>query len=61
MTKIPDPEELIEAAQSAERILEDREWKQYQRYLAKHEQKYGNPPKKQPITFKDFCAWLNLR
>ena len=58
MSKIPDPKALLEAARSANRIVEDREWKQYQRYLAKHEQRYGNPPQEPPLTFEQFCAWL---
>ena len=58
MPKIPDPESLVEIAQSVKRIVEDREWKQYQRYLAKHERKYGYPPTEKPLTFEKFCAWL---
>jgi len=58
MPKIPDPETLVETAKSAKRIVEDREWKQYQRYLAKHKQRYGNQPSEQPISFEQFCVWL---
>lgn len=60
MPKIPDPESLLEIAQSAERIVEDREWKKYQRYLAKHEQKYGNLPTEPPISFEKYCTWLKF-
>ena len=34
MPKIPTPAALVERAISAGRFVEDREWKQYQRYLA---------------------------
>jgi len=60
MPAIPDPEELLERAQSINRTVEDREWKQYQRYLAKHEEKYGDPPIEQPLSFDKFCAWLKF-
>ena len=60
MPKIPDPKSLVELAQSTKRIIEDREWKKYQRYLAKHEKKYGNPPSEQPITFEKYRAWLRF-
>jgi hypothetical protein len=58
MPTIPDPEELVEIAQSAQRKVEDREWKKYQRYLNRHQKKYGDPPSEPPITFELFCAWL---
>ena len=60
MPKIPDPEALVEKARSINRKVEDREWKKYQRYIAKHEQKYGTPPTKHPISFEKYCAWLKF-
>lgn len=60
MRKIPSPEKLMEIARSTKRVVEDREWKKYQRYLAKHEQKFGNPPTEQPIPFEKYCAWLKF-
>ena len=60
MPNIPNPEELVEIAQSIQRNVEDREWKKYQRYLSKHEKKYGKPPTEQPIPFEKYCAWLRF-
>lgn len=58
MSIIPNPSDLVASARSARRPIEDRQWKQYQRYLAKHKEKYGNPPDEPPISFEEFCAWL---
>ena len=60
MPAIPDPEELVKRAKSISRNVEDQEWKQYQRYLAKHELKFGNPPTEKPLSFRKFCAWLQF-
>ena len=60
MTKIPDPKELLDIAKSAENVVEDREWKKYQRYLAKHQQKFGKSRQEQPISFEKYCAWLRF-
>jgi hypothetical protein len=60
MPKIPDPKKLVELARSTNRIVEDREWKKYQRYLAKHKQKYGKTSTEQPISFEKYCAWLKF-
>jgi hypothetical protein len=60
MPKIPDPKELLDIAKSARRVVEDREWKKYQRYLAKHQQKFGKSRQEQPISFRKYCAWLRF-
>ena len=60
MPKIPDPKELLDIAKSARRIVEDREWKKYQRYLTKHQQKFGKSRQEQPISFEKYCAWLRF-
>ena len=60
MLKIPDPKELLDIAKSAENVVEDREWKKYQRYLAKHQQKFGKSHQEQPISFEKYCAWLRF-
>ena len=61
MPAIPNPSDLMEAARSANRKIEDRQWKQYQRYLARHKEKYGDPPDEAPISFAEFSAWLNMQ
>ena len=61
MSAIPDPKDLMNAARSASRQIEDRQWKQYQRYLAKHKEKYGDSPDEHPISFAEFSAWLNVQ
>ena len=61
MPAIPDPSELMIAARSASRTIEDRQWKQYQRYLAKHKEKYVDSPGEKPISFAEFSAWLNMQ
>ena len=61
MPAIPNPSDLMEAARSASRPIEDRQWKQYQRYLAKHKEKYGDSPDEKPISFAEFSAWLNMQ
>jgi len=58
MPTIPDPETLMETARSASRPVEDREWKQYQCYLAKYEGQHGITPDEPPLTFEEFCARL---
>ena len=60
MTKIPAPEVLVETAQAIKRTMRDREWIKYQRYLAKHAQKYSQQPTEQPISFEKYCAWLEF-
>ena len=55
MTAIPDPSDLVEAARSTQRSIDDREWKRYQRYLRKLMQKRANSHNKQPLTFEEFC------
>ena len=60
MPNLPDPQELLKISKSIKRIVEDREWKKYQRYLAKHEQKFGKPPTEPPIPFEKYCAWLRF-
>ena len=61
MSAIPNPSDLMESARSASRTIEDRQWKQYQRYLAKHKEKYGDSPDEPPISFIEFTAWLNTQ
>ena len=56
MQIIPDPKRLVELAHSAGRLIEDREWKQYQRYLAKLEQQHTKHPEPGPLRFEEFCA-----
>jgi hypothetical protein len=56
MPTIPDPSDLLDAAKSTQRIIEDREWKRYQRYLRKLHQQRANAKNKQPITFEEFCG-----
>ena len=56
MIGIPDPKKLVEIARSAERLIQDREWKQYQRYLSKTEQQQDNNPYFVPHSFDEFCA-----
>jgi len=56
MPKIPDPETLLELAESIGRSIEDREWKQYQRYLAKHKRQHGDTLEEEPLKFEEFCA-----
>jgi hypothetical protein len=59
MPKIPAPEELAKIAQSVYNVVEDREWKKYQRYLKEFKQKYRKPnTTEQPITFEKYCATL---
>ena len=60
MLKIPDPKELLDIAESTRHVIEDREWKKYQRYLAKHQQKFGKYRQEQPISFEKYCAWLRF-
>ena len=56
MPAIPDPSDLLEAARSTQRPIEDREWKQYQRYLRKRNQQQREIARyKQPLTFEEFC------
>jgi hypothetical protein len=55
MTTIPDPSDLLDAAKSTTRKIEDREWKRYQRYLRKLEKQHAKSPNTQPLTFKEFC------
>jgi hypothetical protein len=59
MPAIPNPSDLLKSARSASRPIEDRQWKQYQRYLAKHKEKYGDSPNETPISFDEFSIWLN--
>ena len=61
MPAIPNPSDLMEVARSASRTIEDRQWKQYQRYLAKHKEKYADSPDEKPISFAEFSAWLNMQ
>ena len=56
MIGMPDPKKLVERARSAGRIIQDREWKQYQRYLSKTEQQQLDNPNLVPYSFKEFCA-----
>jgi hypothetical protein len=58
MSIIPDPSELVELARSAQRNIEDREWKQYQRYLSKFEDKNGHSSRAEPLSFKEYCEKL---
>jgi len=58
MPRIPSPEALLEIAQSTLRKIEDKEWKKYQRYLAKHAKQNGNTPTEEPLKFEEFCARL---
>ena len=55
MPPIPDPSDLLDAAKSTQRHINDREWKRYQRYLRKLNQQRINTQKKQPLTFEEFC------
>jgi ribosomal 50S subunit-associated protein YjgA (DUF615 family) len=55
MPPIPDPSDLLDAAKSTQRHIEDREWKRYQRYLRKLMQQRTNSSKKKPLTFEEFC------
>ena len=55
MPAIPDPKDLLDAAKSTTRPIEDREWKRYQRYLRKLKEQRANSPYKKPITFEEFC------
>ncbi len=59
MPTMPDPGTLLETARSASRAVEDREWKQYQRYLAKYESQHGHTPDEPPLTFEEFCERLH--
>ena len=56
MPAIPAPEKLVEIARSIRNSIEDREWKQYQRYLAKFEQHDRESPDEAPLSFEEFCA-----
>ena len=56
MIGIPNPKKLVEIAHSAERIIQDREWKQYQRYLSKTKQQQLDNPNLVPHSFDEFCA-----
>jgi hypothetical protein len=55
MPAIPDPSDLLEAARSTQHPIEDRQWKQYQRYLRKRNQQRADSLDKQPLTFEEFC------
>ena len=59
MPKIPTPAALVERAISAGRFVEDREWKQYQRYLLKHKKQYGHTSKGRTLKFDEYCARLS--
>jgi hypothetical protein len=61
MPTIPDPSDLLDTARYANRSIEDRQWKQYQRYLVRHTEKFGDPPDEPPISFDEFCAWLSMQ
>ncbi len=58
MPTIPDPKTLRELELSTKRYISDREWKKYQRYLAKFENAGGNDCDEEPLKFEDFCVWL---
>ena len=55
MPPIPDPSDLLDAAKSTQRPINDREWKRYQRYLRKLNQQRAISLNKQPLTFEEFC------
>ena len=59
MPKIPSPAALVERSISAGRFVEDREWKQYQRYLAKHKKQYGHTSEGQELKFDEYCDRLS--
>ena len=54
MATIPDPSDLLDAARSTQRHIEDRVWKRYQRYLRKLREQRASSPNKQPLTFEEF-------
>jgi len=58
MPRIPEPKVLLEIAHSANRIVEDREWKKYRRYLSKLEKKSGRQPSEKRISFEDYLSRL---
>jgi hypothetical protein len=56
MIGLPDPKRLVETARAAGCLIHDREWKQYQRYLSKHEQQHIDNTYWVPCSFEEFCA-----
>ena len=56
MIGMPDPKKLVEIARAAGRLIQDREWKQYQRYLSKNERQHDDNPYFVPHSFDEFCA-----
>ena len=56
MLNMPEPKTLVEIAHAAGRLIQDREWKQYQRYLSKTEQHQLDNPNFMPHSFDEFCA-----
>ncbi len=60
MSMIPEPETLVEIAQSTKHIMKDRKWIKYQRYIAKHNKVHGKQSNKQIISFEKYCSWLRF-
>ena len=60
MSIIPEPEALVEIAQSTNRNIKDHKWIKYQRYIAKHNKVHGKKSTKQVISFEKYCAWLRF-
>ena len=58
MPKIPEPSTLIEIAKSTKRYVNDREWKKYQRYLAKRNIKNDETESGNLLSFEEFCRLL---
>ena len=56
MIGMPNPKRLVEIAHAAGLIIQDREWKQYQRYLSKTEQQHIDNLYWVPYSFEEFCA-----
>ena len=55
MIDMPEPKTLVEIAHAAGRLIQDREWKQYQRYLSKQEHPHKGNPYTMPYSFEEFC------
>ena len=58
MPKLPDPKKLRKEELAAKRYINDREWKKYQRYLAKFEKAGRNDCNEEPLSFEEYCIWL---
>jgi len=60
MPKIPEPETVVEVAQSTKRNMKDRKWIKYQRYIRKQKKIHGKHSTKKVISFEKYCAWFRF-